>query len=30
MKIVEPRPNNKAGKHVAGQLLGSETLPYPK
>ena len=29
IKIVEQLPNNRAGNHVAGQLLKSETSPYP-
>jgi four helix bundle protein len=28
IKIVERLPNNRAGNHVAGQLLGSGTSPY--
>ncbi len=29
IKIVEQLPNTRAGNHVAGQLLRSETSPYP-
>ncbi len=28
IKIVEQLPNTRAGDHVAGQLLRSETSPY--
>jgi four helix bundle protein len=29
IKIVEQLPNNRAGNHVAGQMLKSGTSPYP-
>ena len=29
IKIVEQLTNNRAGSHVAGQLLRSGTSPYP-
>jgi hypothetical protein len=30
IKTVEQLPNTKAGNHVAGPFLRSETSPYPK
>jgi len=29
INLVEQLPNNRAGNHVAGQLLRSGTSPYP-
>ena len=29
LKIVEQLTNNRAGNHIAGQLLKSRTSPYP-
>jgi four helix bundle protein len=29
IKVVEQLPNTRTGNHVAGQLLRSETSPYP-